>query len=363
MADPNQPANTMTPLFSIYLNAMRFLAAFVVLIAHIWPFICSNHPLPWPGHQAVIVFFVISGYVIAHVTAGRESTFRAFAAARVARIVSVAWPALLLAMMACAFVIRDTGMEFAPAPSTFAMAVRDTLANAVFLGQNWTFQTVAPLNTPYWSLNYEVWYYAIFAAFTFARNSMRWLLTVTLAVLAGPAIMTLFPCWLAGVWLYRARVALPARWAGIGFAASVCLWLPYFWFDLGISIRAWMVPFAPALFDALRASNTFAGDYILTGIIVLNFSAVMGMTDRFRFLTRAGPLFGVLSSYTFSFYLYHAPVFAILWNDLGLRSWLVVPVMTGIIVGYGYLTEHRLLSCLRAAFQGRGHEKRARQLP
>lgn len=51
---------------SLYLDAVRFLAALVVLLHHTWPLLFPDFPLPWPGHSAVVVFFVLSGYVIAH---------------------------------------------------------------------------------------------------------------------------------------------------------------------------------------------------------------------------------------------------------------------------------------------------------
>ena len=97
---------------SIYLNAVRFFAALVVFLGHtsgrrftdgfLWAF----------GEYmdvAVIIFFVLSGYVIAYVTDNRERTLDDYAINRVARILSVAIPALILT-----FVLDTIGRSFHP---------------------------------------------------------------------------------------------------------------------------------------------------------------------------------------------------------------------------------------------------------
>ena len=64
----------MDRYFSIYLDAIRFCMAFLVFFYH------SAFPnflpwLPWVdvGHHAVIVFFVLSGLVIAYVSEAKEN--------------------------------------------------------------------------------------------------------------------------------------------------------------------------------------------------------------------------------------------------------------------------------------------------
>jgi peptidoglycan/LPS O-acetylase OafA/YrhL len=65
----------MSRSFSVYLDLVRIVSALMVVLYHSTcacsarpPFHCSNH-----GHAAVIVFFVLSGYVIAHITATRNT--------------------------------------------------------------------------------------------------------------------------------------------------------------------------------------------------------------------------------------------------------------------------------------------------
>ena len=62
----------MRPQLSVYMDAVRLAAAFVVLLAHASELMFEGVPLPFPGKDAVIVFFVLSGFVIAFVA--REKT-------------------------------------------------------------------------------------------------------------------------------------------------------------------------------------------------------------------------------------------------------------------------------------------------
>lgn len=94
----------MTPFVSAYLDGLRVLAALSVLIYH-WaglyhvPKAAAGHH----GHDAVIVFFVLSGFVIAHV-AERSPDWKHFAFARVTRVYSVGFPALVLAFASVPYI-------------------------------------------------------------------------------------------------------------------------------------------------------------------------------------------------------------------------------------------------------------------
>ena len=66
----------MSPCLSLYLDLTRFAVALVVVLGHLWPVRFQPIPLHWSGPAAVIVFFVLSGFVIAYVTDGRDRTRR-----------------------------------------------------------------------------------------------------------------------------------------------------------------------------------------------------------------------------------------------------------------------------------------------
>ena len=85
----------MNRVTSIYLDGIRFSAAVVVFLDHYS--MMGNTWLWWAfpyGSEAVLAFFVLSGFVIGYVTERRETTATAYAVNRMARIFSVALPAL-----------------------------------------------------------------------------------------------------------------------------------------------------------------------------------------------------------------------------------------------------------------------------
>jgi peptidoglycan/LPS O-acetylase OafA/YrhL len=127
------------------------------------------------GHQAVMVFFVLSGYfvggsVVSGLPSGRF-TWSAYALARLARLWTVLVPALLLTLgldLLGAHVCPEAyagGFKdrFMSGPTPEAPAAWGPLA---FLGNLFFLQTItAPVygsNGPLWSLANEFWYYALF---------------------------------------------------------------------------------------------------------------------------------------------------------------------------------------------------------
>ena len=77
---------------SIYLDAVRFIAALAVFFSHVGARIYSGGFL-WQansaGTPAVVIFFVLSGFVIGYVSGRRETSGSAYFVARAARLYSV----------------------------------------------------------------------------------------------------------------------------------------------------------------------------------------------------------------------------------------------------------------------------------
>ncbi|WP_186295164.1 acyltransferase family protein [Klebsiella quasivariicola] len=87
----------MNKLTSIYLDLIRFTAALVVVLSHAAAFTSLKIPLiSGLGTEAVVVFFVLSGYVIAYVSNNKENNYIVFFKARAIRIYSVLIPAILI---------------------------------------------------------------------------------------------------------------------------------------------------------------------------------------------------------------------------------------------------------------------------
>lgn len=86
--------------FSLYLDIIRLAAAVVVYLTHSGLIVDGKVFLGAYGHSAVVVFFVLSGYVIAYVTDQKETDWRTYTASRVSRVYSVAIPALVVTLVA-----------------------------------------------------------------------------------------------------------------------------------------------------------------------------------------------------------------------------------------------------------------------
>lgn len=206
----------MTNELSLYLDALRFGAAFAVFLSHYSTGRISGG-LFWQfdgGRTAVLVFFVLSGFVIAWVSETRERTLEEYGLSRVARLYSVIIPAFLLTAaldsVGKAIDPRLYGPEWG---HSMAHPVIDYALSALFLGESWTIRVLPGLNVPYWSLNYEAWYYVLFAATMFPRGRPRLVIVIVAALVAGPRILLLIPVWLMGVAAWRWRAELPPRLA------------------------------------------------------------------------------------------------------------------------------------------------------
>jgi peptidoglycan/LPS O-acetylase OafA/YrhL len=216
---------TMTPAFSVYLDLVRATAALLVLFYHA----ATNNELggAWlrpafahTGTPGVIIFFVLSGFVITWAADTKEKTLKVFFINRLARLWSVVIPAL-----AVTFLADEIGYKIYPQvylaiedwTSLLAHPFSHLAISGMFLNQIW-FLDVRPLsNNPFWSLSYEWWYYAAFGLFVLIPGRVGLVLSLAALAVMGPKILLLFPVWLMGVFVYRrlqVRRDLPL-WAAV----------------------------------------------------------------------------------------------------------------------------------------------------
>lgn len=170
------------------------------------------------GHQAVIIFFVLSGYFIG--TSVMESvgkgkwSWRNYLVSRITRLQLVLFPALVLGAL-----WDQIGMRIAQADPLYysglykfyvpSVALRSTVH--VFLGNLFFLQSIlSPVfgsNGPLWSLSYEFWYYIVFPVLILAAarsvGTRARVLYGGFALLLfwfiGTTISFYFLIWLAGV--------------------------------------------------------------------------------------------------------------------------------------------------------------------
>jgi peptidoglycan/LPS O-acetylase OafA/YrhL len=332
----------MTNALSLYLDGLRFGAAFTVFLAHY-----SVHRISggffWPlfayGHTAVLVFFVLSGFVIAWVTETRERSLGEYVLSRAARLYSVIIPAFIITA-----VVNSLGEAVDP---QLYGAVRGDITShpvlgyalsAVFLGQSWTLDLLPGSNVPFWSLDYEVWYYAIFAVAVFLRGRYRIAALGAAALLAGPKILILLPVWLMGVAAWRWRAKFPKRLAAPLVVASLTVWVAL---EAMGGQQLFQHPSSPWL-----PSDCSGYDYLIGSLVAL---LIVGLANtelpmpdlRFERMVRS------LAATTFGLYLLHFPLLnffaAIIPGppDGAIRRILIFVLALGIALAVAWFAEPR----------------------
>jgi len=249
---------------SVHLDLIRGVSAWAVMFSHLRGLFFADYPdLAHPsvfhrllyaltgfGHQAVIVFFILSGYFIGasvcDAVSARRWSWRVYLINRLTRLQLVLLPALVLGA-----VCDQVGMRLPQAASFYygelykyylpSVALRSTVP--VFFGNLFFLQNViSPVfgsNGPLWSLSFEFWYYILFpalllAAASWARIRYRALhlfCALLLMWFVGPVISLYFLIWLAGAgvgrlprisWLQAPRrLTMAISFGGLVFASAL----------------------------------------------------------------------------------------------------------------------------------------------
>jgi peptidoglycan/LPS O-acetylase OafA/YrhL len=344
----------MNKATSVYLDAVRLLAACLVFVVHVInERLAGKLPVVWRladlGDDAVMVFFVLSGFVIAYVVDTKERTLEAYAVSRAARLYSVALPALILTA-----VCDSIGTRLSPALYNGWWYQADqplwrAFANLFFINELW-FSSVRPFsNGPFWSLGFEVWYYAIFAAFTYCTGRARWGWTALMCLIAGPKILLLLPVWIYGALAYRAskRAAIGPR-RGLALAAAAALGYWTFRTEGGYeALTAWTEhQLSPEMFSALSWSQDFLACNVMGALAALHFLGAARFLSALSANERMARAVAHLASFTFGMYLFHYPLIQCLgavadFYSLGPRAaFITIGALLGVI-GLCTVTERR----------------------
>lgn len=333
---------------SVYLDLLRFTAAMAVFLCHSsyarYTAIFTDSFRPF-GHDAVIVFFVLSGFVIAYVSARKEHAFRDYALSRAARIYSVAIPAIVLTV-----VLDFARMWLVPGFSEhqFHKLWLYLPFYSVF-GTDWWFLNEDMLsNSPFWSLSYEVWYYVAFGVLFYLRGQWRWIAAGVVLALIGPRQWLLFPIWLAGCALYyhhdRLHIGrILARCLFFGSIATYGLLKYMHGFDAINDAVNYLLLGWPHQY--LRYSQYFIGDYLIGTLVLVNIFAARHC--EFRLFTSWARGIRLAASFTFALYLFHMPMlkfYSALFqtNTESLADYtLLLSSVLGSVVLLGMVTEWR----------------------
>ena len=300
--------------FSLYLDALRFGAAFVVLLSHwAYPRFTEGRHI-WIrelnlGSDAVVLFFVLSGLVIAFSADRKDPTLGSFTFNRATRLLSVAIPALILGIM-----LDRIGAALYP--QTYdgwwynVLPLWQQALSALSFTSEWSGQGIRlGTNGPWWSLSYEAAYYLLFAFAFYLRGPLRAGLLIFVVLAIGVNILLLMPVWLLGVWVWR-RIRddrLPTRAKAIAYAT-----LPVALYGLALwaQVPEMLKPISMGLvLEAGLPHPRFSDEWIWNSMIGFGFALhLLGMAKLATSHPRPRPYIRWLAGGSFSLYLIHYPV-------------------------------------------------------
>ncbi len=287
-----------------FLDALRGLAALWVVLFHL----SVVQAIPaveggvggfvWltlfrPGGLGVAVFFVLSGFVIAHSLRrglGSVGAVRSFAIGRVVRLTPPYWAAIVVAIAMHGLATVVNNEPFAPggAPLSTARVVSHLAYLQSFVGHH-------AISEVFWTLTIEMQFYLAFAALLVAANmvTMRW-----------PA------AWRPLVWvvgalsLFGARSDLDPQVTLVPLFYSFFLGAIIYWVHTArlpvLDLGAFTVGL---LIVAIESPSSFLNTALVTGGLLILASVRSGLSTWL-----ANPPLRFLGRISYSLYLVHVPV-------------------------------------------------------
>jgi peptidoglycan/LPS O-acetylase OafA/YrhL len=328
----NKP-RVITGSTSVVLDSLRIAAALTVLVFHLFYHwfekLNITHKLDQAAHMAVVVFFVLSGYVIAYTTTVNNRGGLKYMQARFSRLYSVVIPALIITAV-CEIIIHMYS------PALQAHFSRGTswpryIISGLFINEIWFFSAAPPVNGPLWSLSYEFWYYIIFGFWFYKKKGLKSFILPILAVLiAGPKILLMFPIWMMGYFAYhlkRPDIKNILSWALI--LASLVL--------AGLLVN-FVAPFPHKLGDI---PWIFSSQFLTDWIVGLCIGFALWILPYGNHQTKQSKWLRIMADLTFPLYVLHNPLIivwdAVFKNKIVAISQLWLPfigiLFTSVIIG------------------------------
>ena len=312
-------------------QALRALAALMVVLYHVesgingWFAPRVALPSATAGAAGVDLFFLISGFIM--VVTSRGLSAGEFMTRRLIRIVPLYWLSTFV-FLAAAFVLpQREGQDH---------SIAATLTSLLFIPYARPDGAIQPLNPVGWTLNYEMFFYVLFAlGLSFARNAMVRVVGTALVaiVLLGalvrpdlPAAATLLRFW-----------ADPIVLEFLAGMAVARLYLSGFRIGAPAASLLALLAFATFILAAMSAEPHGFGRLVLWGgpALLLLLAAVLGPD-----LPLPRPVI-LLGDASYSLYLFHLPILlvfkqlgprlALPWQDAA-TPWLVGLAITGAAI-------------------------------
>jgi peptidoglycan/LPS O-acetylase OafA/YrhL len=321
---------------SFYLDLLRVLAAFYVFIYHVGSMEIGNNLVfatreysenlgltNRSAHYFVIIFFVLSGFLITMSASKPNMSLKFFIAARLGRLYSVLLPALVLSILTAQILI-STQIFDKDQIGNNSNLIQRIILNISFLAESWNLNATPPLNTPFWSVHYEFMYYLIVASCLLIKGKWRFIILPVVLLVAGVKILLLFPCWFFGSILYflvRNNNLAPLfssifififTLITLFFILSSNFILPFEFFYGNGNFYGYKLFF----------SGNYLADYIFAFLVVLNIFSFFGFSktllnpcNTITFF-KIDKILKIISNCSYSLYMFHMPLlflFSSLW--------------------------------------------------
>jgi peptidoglycan/LPS O-acetylase OafA/YrhL len=276
------------------------------------------------GHQAVVVFFVLSGFLVSSSIIARHIrgtwSWRNYTIDRFSRLYVVLIPGLLFGLLwdkIGGSVFARTGVYLHPLAGFGDIIVNERLGFKTFLANAFFLQTiVAPTfgsNTPLWSLANEFWYYVLFPIILCAllawvngllrRALLFTILAVVVVAFVKLAILEGFLIWLAGVALVIAysRCNLSKKW-----------WLALYVLSSSLLLAACL------LFARAHRTGVVVSDFALGITFSLFLFGILAIPAGVPYKLYSSTAHFV-AGFSYSLYVLHFPLLLLF------RAWIVPP--------------------------------------
>ena len=329
------------------LNTLRGLAALIVVISHY-----SNDTLILggllgygAGQLGVMLFFVLSGFLMTHLYGTQaldRSAAKRFAIARIARVVP-----LFVVVVITSYALYKAGIR----------DVFYTIPTAKMLASHLLFLRGVDI---LWTIPPEIHFYILFIGLWWLGQRSGALLIALLAVVF--AVL-----WWAGFPDFRFRLfglpvhitllqTLPYFFLGVSMGALYARWRApthwrSHWFTLALLLIPLMFPKILALFTGWEYQ--FWKDNITLLVISLAFFALLFLVPEGNRLieNRVGDFLGKVS---YSLYLLHIPVLKLLQQPISEAPWLSLPLFLAAVLLVSQLSFVLIESPCRRAIRGPG---------
>ena len=202
--------------FSLQLESLRGLSAIVVLFSHAFQaFVAPQDVTLYSivrllGQSAVMMFFVLSGFLIGHsiqknIQKNQLFSIKIYTMQRCKRILppflfALFWMLLLYALAPYFFATQSHSFEIIPAlmlRTAYDFSLHELVGSVFFVNEFLT--PTLSANAPLWSLSYEVWFYVLAGLMamwqsTFAR--IGFVITLLILSVLNLQFLVYFGVWL-----------------------------------------------------------------------------------------------------------------------------------------------------------------------